>query len=158
MKPGFNIPIKFQSLVAGMEDDRLCLEKMGPKEGLEEPVEGDFLDSPVGASGAQVHEGSVDRCLQPIFLKGCGQSPEVLFVRGIEIVAAEVDLGMNPVCHGKVDPIVQHWIRDIHVDVSSFSSFFSFSIHGSLVSLVSPVSLVSLVSLVSFVFLSMVIR
>src|SRR4030042_5185777 len=69
LKPGFNIPIKFQSLVAGMEDDRLCLEKMGPKEDLEEPVEGDFLDSPVGASGAQVHEGSVDRCLQPIFLK-----------------------------------------------------------------------------------------
>jgi hypothetical protein len=127
-EPEVYVSIKFPSFVTGMKDDVLRLEKCGQFEDLRKTVRGNLLDSPVHASGAEIHEGTVKSDLQSVIAEGPGQSFRFPFMAGIEIIAGEIDLRVNAILNGKTEPLQKRRIGD--VDLDGGHAFFDISPNG----------------------------
>jgi hypothetical protein len=115
-EPEVHVSIKFPSFVPGVKDDVLRLKEFSQLDDLREAVRGDLLDSPIHASGTEIHERAVESDLQPVVAKGPGQLPRLFFIAVIEIIATEIDFRVNTVLNRKIKSLQKRRIGDVDLD------------------------------------------
>jgi len=115
-EPAIHVFVKLPFLIAGMEDDRLRSQEPGACDRPGKPIPSHFFDPSIHSSGAKVHEGTVDRHFKPLLLKDMGYMLDIVLAAGVEIPGAKINLGVDSVLSGKINPVEKHGKRDIDLN------------------------------------------